>query len=116
MVTTRISTVKVGAKQYPFQTNGKVLVKPGWLAVYGKEAQEDDANLVAGAAGREWCALESVDANALKTKPPARYTEATLLGGDGRRRQADRRRRAARGHAREGPGHAGHARARSSKA
>ena len=33
-------------KQHSFQTNGKVLVKPGWLAVYGKEAQEDDANLV----------------------------------------------------------------------
>jgi len=24
-----------------------VMVKPGWLAVYGREAQEDDANLVA---------------------------------------------------------------------
>ena len=31
---------------HKFQTNGKVLVKPGWLAVYGKEAQDDDANLV----------------------------------------------------------------------
>jgi DNA topoisomerase-3 len=78
MVTTRISTVKVGAKQYPFQTNGKVLVKPGWLAVYGKEAQEDDANLVAVQPG-EVVRVESVDANGLKTKPPARYTEATLL-------------------------------------
>jgi DNA topoisomerase-3 len=78
MVTTRISTVKVGAKQYPFQTNGKVLVKPGWLAVYGKEAQEDDANLVAVQPG-EVVRTESVDASALKTKPPARYTEATLL-------------------------------------
>ncbi len=78
MVTTRISTVKVGANQYPFQTNGKVLVKPGWLAVYGKEAQEDDANLVAVGPG-EVVRAESVDANALKTKPPARYTEATLL-------------------------------------
>ncbi len=78
MLTTRISTVEVGAKQYPFQTNGKVLVKPGWLAVYGKEAQEDDANLVAVQPG-EVVRTESVDANALKTRPPARYTEATLL-------------------------------------
>ncbi len=56
LVTTRISTVKVGAKgkeqEHRFQTNGKVMVKPGWLAVYGREAQEDDANLVAVAAGR----------------------------------------------------------------
>jgi len=78
MVTTRISTVKVGAKEHLFQTNGKVLVKPGWLAVYGKEAQEDDANLVAVQPG-EVVRTESVDVNALKTKPPARYTEATLL-------------------------------------
>ena len=97
------------ARSYSFQTNGKVLVKPGWLAIYGKEAQEDDANLVPVAAG-EMVRTESVDVKALKTRPPARYTEATLLGGDGRRRQADRRRRAARGDAGEGPGHAGHAR------
>lgn len=78
MVTTRISTVKAGDKSHSFQTNGKVLVKPGWLAVYGKEAQEDDANLVAVAPG-EVVRTESVDVVALKTRPPARYTEATLL-------------------------------------
>lgn len=78
MVTTRISTVKAGDKSHSFQTNGKVLVKPGWLAVYGKEAQEDDANLVAVGAG-EVVRTESVDVVALKTRPPARYTEATLL-------------------------------------
>jgi DNA topoisomerase-3 len=78
MVTTRISTVQVDAQEHKFQTNGKVLVKPGWLAVYGKEAQEDDANLVAVAPG-ELVRTESVDVVALKTKPPARYTEATLL-------------------------------------
>ena len=60
MVTTRISTVKAGGQQYNFQTNGKVLVKPGWLAVYGKEAQEDDANLVAVAPG-EVVRTEGVD-------------------------------------------------------
>ncbi len=74
MVTTRTS--KVG--EHHFQTNGKVLVNPGWLAVYGKEAQDEDANLVAVAPG-ERVRAEGVDVNALKTKPPARYTEATLL-------------------------------------
>lgn len=77
-VTTRISVVTVEGKDHSFQTNGKVMVKPGWLAVYGREAQEDDANLVAVEAG-EKVRTESVDVNALKTKPPARYTEATLL-------------------------------------
>ncbi len=78
MVTTRISAVKAAGKDFTFQTNGKVMVKPGWLAVYGREAQEDDANLVAVAAG-EVVRTENVDVNPLKTKPPARYTEATLL-------------------------------------
>ncbi len=79
MVTTRISTVTNAGQEHRFQTNGKVLVKPGWLAVYGKEAQEDDANLVAVQQG-ETVRTEDVTVNALKTKPPARYTEATLLG------------------------------------
>ena len=74
MVTTRISV----AAGHSFQTNGKVMVKPGWLAVYGREVQEDDANLVA-VKPNEKAQVENVDVNALKTKPPARYTEATLL-------------------------------------
>ena len=81
MVTTRTSTVQHAGTRYPFQTNGKVLISAGWLAVYGKEAQDsssDSANLVAVAPG-EQVRAESVDVKALKTKPPARYTEATLL-------------------------------------
>ncbi|MBN8503750.1 MAG: DNA topoisomerase III [Burkholderiales bacterium] len=74
-VTTRIST----AAGHQFQTNGKVLVNPGWQAVYGKEAQDEDALLTPVAAG-EVVRTESVDVKGLQTKPPARYTEATLLG------------------------------------
>ena len=84
-VTTRISTVKTPAKSYAFQTNGKVLVKPGWQAVYGKEATDENAEpgtsgamLVPVKAG-EVVRTESTDVKALVTKPPARYTEATLL-------------------------------------
>lgn len=79
LITTRISEVEAGEVKHRFQTNGKVLVKPGWLAVYGKEAQEDDANLVAVKPG-EVVRTEAVDVKALQTRPPARYTEATLLG------------------------------------
>jgi DNA topoisomerase-3 len=81
MVTTRTSTVEAKGRKHHFQTHGKVLVNPGWLAVYGKEAQTDEnsnANLVAVKPG-ELVRTESVDIAALKTKPPARYTEATLL-------------------------------------
>jgi DNA topoisomerase-3 len=74
MVTTRITQIA----GHHFQTNGKVLVNPGWLAVYGKEAQDEDASLVP-VQPNEQVANEHVSVNALKTKPPARYTEATLL-------------------------------------
>jgi DNA topoisomerase-3 len=79
-VTTRITEVKAAGKSHHFQTNGKVLVKPGWLAVYGKEAQgeDDERTLVAVQAG-EAAHNEDITVSALKTKPPARYTEATLL-------------------------------------
>jgi DNA topoisomerase-3 len=80
MVTTRITKVPVADQVHHFQTNGKVLVKPGWMAVYGKEAAEegDDTTLVAVQPG-EAVRNEDVLVSALKTKPPARYTEATLL-------------------------------------
>ena len=80
MVTTRITKVAVPGAEYCFQTNGKVLVKPGWMAVYGKEAQDDEsgANLVA-VKPNEAVTADDIAVNALKTKPPARYSEATLL-------------------------------------
>jgi DNA topoisomerase-3 len=73
-VTTRFTQVG----EHRFQTNGKVLVNPGWLAVYGKEVQDEDATLVPVKAG-EAVVNEGVDIVALKTRPPARYNEATLL-------------------------------------
>lgn len=78
-VTTRITEVS----GHQFKTEGKVMTNPGWLAIYGKEAQDDSdpensGNLVAVAQG-EKVKTEKVTANALVTKPPARYTEATLL-------------------------------------
>jgi len=73
-VTTRITEVC----GHHFKTEGKVLVKPGWLAIYGRESQGDDDNLVPITAG-EKVQTEEVDIRALATKPPARFTEATLL-------------------------------------
>ena len=81
LVTTRISQ----AVGHSFKTEGKVLVKPGWLAIYGKEAEDentdekDSKTLVAVKPG-EMVRAEVVEAKGLKTRPPARYSEATLLG------------------------------------
>jgi DNA topoisomerase-3 len=74
LVTTRITTVAT----HQFKTEGKVLVEPGWLAVYGKEAQDEQATLVK-VEPDERVKTEAVDAIALQTKPPARFSEATLL-------------------------------------
>ncbi|MDZ4355517.1 MAG: DNA topoisomerase III, partial [Variovorax sp.] len=85
-VTTRISTVEQNGKKYPFRTDGKVLVKPGWLAIYGKEAQDDekeddkDGKRLVPVKPGEIVQNESADLKGLKTRPPARYSEATLLG------------------------------------
>lgn len=84
MVTTRITS----AVGHHFKTEGKVLVKPGWMAVYGKEAAEDVVDAKEGDKGQnlvpvregETVRTESVETKGLKTKPPARYSEATLLG------------------------------------
>ncbi len=74
LVTTRITRVE----GEPFKTEGKVLVAPGWLAVYGKEAQGDESTLPPVAPG-EAVATEKVDVVKLVTRPPPRYNEATLL-------------------------------------
>jgi DNA topoisomerase-3 len=74
LVTTRITRVA----GEPFKTEGKVLVNPGWLAIYGREAQDEEANLVA-VQQKEQVKTEDVRVNANETRPPARYSEATLL-------------------------------------
>jgi DNA topoisomerase III len=72
--TTRITTVS----EHQFKTEGRILQNPGWLAVYGRAAQEENENLpVIGA--NERVAVVEVAAQANQTKPPPRYTEATLL-------------------------------------
>ena len=65
----------------PFKSTGKVLVKPGWLEVYGKEAQgEGDAPTLAPVEPNETVATRDIEVKQNVTKPPARYNEATLLG------------------------------------
>jgi DNA topoisomerase-3 len=75
MITTRITRVE----NEPFKTEGKVLVNPGWLAVYGREAQEgSEGNLVA-VQPNETVHADDILLNATETRPPPRYSEATLL-------------------------------------
>ena len=75
MLTTRITRVK----GEPFKTEGKVLVNPGWLAVYGREAQEDDQGNLVAVTPKELVATKEIVLNATETRPPPRFSEATLL-------------------------------------
>ncbi|MDO8959407.1 MAG: DNA topoisomerase III, partial [Rhodocyclaceae bacterium] len=77
LVTTRITRIE----REPFKTVGKVLVTPGWLAVYGKEAvdkDEENPNLPPlEKKERVWA--NDVEVKDCATKPPPRFNEATLL-------------------------------------
>jgi DNA topoisomerase-3 len=76
LVTTRITRVE----NEPFKSEGKVMVNAGWLAVYGKEADSDETPNLVPVKPNEPVKTEKVEVEANVTKPPARYSEATLLG------------------------------------
>jgi DNA topoisomerase-3 len=82
-VTTRTSTVAPG---HDFKTEGKVLTFPGWLAVYGKNTVDDDSpdsKALPALTGEDGSPAKAKTLDPIlhseTTKPPPRYTEATLL-------------------------------------
>jgi DNA topoisomerase III len=78
--TTRITRIEHPGLTDNFKTEGRVLIKPGWLEVYGRKpgvaAGKDE--LVPVTDG-EKARIESIEVIHEETKPPARFTEATLL-------------------------------------
>ena len=79
-VTKRLTTINHGSESDVFVTNGKTLKVPGYLSVYGRvagvAAEKDE--LVAVNQGED-AKTEAIDVLDKATKPPARYTESTLL-------------------------------------
>lgn len=79
-VTKRLTTIDHGNEADTFLTNGKTLTNPGWMSVYGRvagvAAEKDE--LVAVSQGEDAQVAEIVVEDK-ETKPPARYTESTLL-------------------------------------
>jgi len=74
--TTRIT--RVAGEQ--FKTDGKILVAPGWLEVYGREAasEKPEENLPAVTQG-ESVHTERIEIKIEQTRPPVRYNEGTVL-------------------------------------
>ncbi len=73
-ITTRVTTVE----NEPFKTEGKILTEPGWMEIHGKEIEEE-GRVIPPVAEGEKPVGDPIEVKALETKPPARYTEATLL-------------------------------------
>ena len=83
-ITTRLSE----AAGHTFKTEGKVLVVPGWLAVYGKESvvegnltplSPSDYRAINQGESAPCANIAEIKTEADVTRPPPRYTEATLL-------------------------------------
>jgi len=75
LVTTRITRVQAEA----FKTEGRVMTEAGWLEVYGKEVGAEEAATLVPIENGETVRTLDVEVRANQTKPPARFTEATLL-------------------------------------
>jgi DNA topoisomerase-3 len=75
LVTTRITRVE----NEPFKSEGKVMVNAGWMSVYGRDVQTDDTPTLVAVQPGETVQTLKVDVQANVTKPPARFSEATLL-------------------------------------
>jgi DNA topoisomerase III len=74
-ITTRITTVEGET----FKTEGKVMVDAGWMAVYGKDVQSDETPSLVAIEPNENVKVREVEVRDNQTRPPARYSEATLL-------------------------------------
>ena len=63
-----------------FKTDGKVLIVPGYLEVYGRKAGiAAEADELVAAKDGETATDTETEVLAKETRPPARYTDATLL-------------------------------------
>ena len=79
-VTKRTTTIDHGSEKDTFRTDGKILVVPGWLGVYGRKpgvgAGKDELCIVQEG---EDAKADSIEMLEKETNPPARFTESTLL-------------------------------------
>ncbi|MDR2732774.1 MAG: DNA topoisomerase 3, partial [Fibromonadaceae bacterium] len=73
--TTRITTVEGET----FVSEGKILKEPGWKAVYGKESEDGDDIMPHLSSPDAKPLAKAIEMAEDATKPPARYTESTLL-------------------------------------
>ena len=62
-----------------FLTEGKILLEAGWKAIYGTVGGEGQDKIIAPVPKDAAISCHAIDRENQETKPPARFTEATLL-------------------------------------
>jgi DNA topoisomerase-3 len=62
-----------------FLTEGKILVEPGWKAIYGSGAEDKNDIILQALPHGQDVVCKEIDKQEHQTKPPPRFSEATLL-------------------------------------
>ncbi len=62
-----------------FLTEGKILVEPGWKAIYGASNEEEGEKVLQVLPPKTAVRCDEIDQQEHQTKPPPRFNEATLL-------------------------------------
>lgn len=80
------TTVEIGGGDYLFKAEGEVMVFDGYLKVYGQSMENEENNaedeqvlIPPGLENNESIELQNVEPKQNFTKPPARYTESSLV-------------------------------------
>jgi DNA topoisomerase-3 len=70
-----------------FQASGRAILEPGWRSLFEFRVEEDisngkgeDAQALPALVKDEQCLARNAEVEAKQTRPPARYTEGTLIG------------------------------------
>lgn len=80
------TVVKIQAEDAVFQANGTKILFPGFLRLYGedgngrkKERKESDDIILPDLKKGQQCEVHRIDSRDHETRPPTRYTEASLI-------------------------------------
>lgn len=79
-----VTTIEASCENHSFYAKGKVMMQAGWRAIYQKkdlfdeEEEDEDQSLPMIKQGQQY-KIHAVEPMSYMTKPPLRYTEASLL-------------------------------------
>lgn len=72
-----VITIEISGQKYLFEAKGEVVIFDGFLKVYGNSKKE--ADILPSAATGDELSLHSANAKQVFARPPARYTEGSLV-------------------------------------